>query len=100
MFIVLFPECTKKESTLFFTGIFDEIAEQNQEHWSALAPLPMEVVLSAGQKAKDEQRAGRFSVHLKHIFTEPLYNNDFFGFIYFVELIFFLHFCSVDQRKM
>lgn len=78
MFTVLFPECMKKESTqIFFTGIFDEIAEQNHEHWSALAPLPMEVVLSAGQKAKDEQPAGRFSVHLKHSFTKPLYNNDF-----------------------
>lgn len=24
------------------------------EHWSSLAPLPFEVVLSAGQKAKEE----------------------------------------------
>ncbi|PAN26706.1 hypothetical protein PAHAL_5G032600 [Panicum hallii] len=37
-------------------GVYPEIAVSKHEHWSALAPLPLEVVLSAGQKAKDEPR--------------------------------------------
>ncbi|KAJ4850158.1 scaffold protein Scd2 [Turnera subulata] len=34
-------------------GICADIAVSKHEHWSALAPLPFEVVISAGQKAKD-----------------------------------------------
>ncbi|XP_077240560.1 coiled-coil domain-containing protein SCD2-like [Tasmannia lanceolata] len=35
-------------------GIHAEIAEPKHEYWSSLAPLPIEAVLSAGQKAKEE----------------------------------------------
>ncbi|KAK2662253.1 hypothetical protein Ddye_000827 [Dipteronia dyeriana] len=35
-------------------GICSDIAVSKHEHWSALAPLPFEVVTSAGQKAKEE----------------------------------------------
>ncbi|XP_057498055.1 coiled-coil domain-containing protein SCD2-like [Actinidia eriantha] len=35
-------------------GIHAEIAAARYEYWSSFAPLPVEVVLSAGQKAKDE----------------------------------------------
>ena len=35
-------------------GICVDIASSKHEHWSSLAPLPFEVVISAGQKAKDE----------------------------------------------
>ncbi|KAJ1704027.1 hypothetical protein LUZ63_003806 [Rhynchospora breviuscula] len=35
-------------------GIYPDISVSKHEHWSSLAPLPLEVVLSAGQKAKDE----------------------------------------------
>ncbi|CAN1318005.1 Coiled-coil domain-containing protein SCD2 [Linum perenne] len=35
-------------------GICADIAASKHEHWSSLAPLPFEVVISAGQKAKDE----------------------------------------------
>eukprot|EP00268_Persea_americana_P023457 TRINITY_DN23057_c0_g1_i6.p1 TRINITY_DN23057_c0_g1~~TRINITY_DN23057_c0_g1_i6.p1 ORF type:complete len:542 (+),score=142.22 TRINITY_DN23057_c0_g1_i6:300-1925(+) len=35
-------------------GIHPEIAMSKHEHWSSLAPLPLEVVISAGQKAKDD----------------------------------------------
>ncbi|XP_023876304.1 coiled-coil domain-containing protein SCD2 isoform X1 [Quercus suber] len=35
-------------------GICADIAMSKYEHWSSLAPLPFEVVLSAGQKAKEE----------------------------------------------
>nr|DAD37923.1 TPA_asm: hypothetical protein HUJ06_008564 [Nelumbo nucifera] len=35
-------------------GIHAEIAGAKHEYWSSLAPLPLEVVLSAGQKAKEE----------------------------------------------
>ena len=36
------------------TGICSDISVTKHEHWSALAPLPFEVVISAGQKAKEE----------------------------------------------
>ncbi|XP_050379104.1 coiled-coil domain-containing protein SCD2-like isoform X2 [Argentina anserina] len=35
-------------------GICADIAESKHEHWSSLAPLPYEVIISAGQKAKEE----------------------------------------------
>ncbi|KAL5552579.1 hypothetical protein UlMin_039980 [Ulmus minor] len=35
-------------------GICADIAVTKYEHWSSLAPLPFEVVVSAGQKAKEE----------------------------------------------
>ncbi|KAJ7957490.1 coiled-coil domain-containing protein SCD2 [Quillaja saponaria] len=35
-------------------GICADIAVSKYEHWSSLAPLPFEVVVSAGQKAKEE----------------------------------------------
>uniref|UniRef100_A0A5B7B988 Coiled-coil domain-containing protein SCD2 n=1 Tax=Davidia involucrata TaxID=16924 RepID=A0A5B7B988_DAVIN len=35
-------------------GIHAEIAGARYEYWSSFAPLPVEVVLAAGQKAKDE----------------------------------------------
>ncbi|KAK1567656.1 hypothetical protein Q3G72_014924 [Acer saccharum] len=35
-------------------GICADIAVSKHEHWSALAPLPFEIVISAGQKAKEE----------------------------------------------
>ncbi|KAI3467801.1 hypothetical protein Pfo_024464 [Paulownia fortunei] len=35
-------------------GICADIAVSKREYWSSLAPLPLEVVLSAGQKAKEE----------------------------------------------
>ncbi|KAM5571559.1 coiled-coil domain-containing protein SCD2-like [Rosa sericea] len=35
-------------------GICADIAESKHEHWSSLAPLPYEVIISAGQKAKED----------------------------------------------
>eukprot|EP00252_Welwitschia_mirabilis_P009818 TRINITY_DN2269_c0_g1_i1.p1 TRINITY_DN2269_c0_g1~~TRINITY_DN2269_c0_g1_i1.p1 ORF type:complete len:546 (-),score=137.54 TRINITY_DN2269_c0_g1_i1:594-2231(-) len=35
-------------------GIHAEIAAAKHEHWSSFAPLPLEVVISAGQKAKED----------------------------------------------
>ncbi|CAJ2641290.1 unnamed protein product [Trifolium pratense] len=35
-------------------GICADIAQSKYEHWSSLAPLPFELVISAGQKAKEE----------------------------------------------
>lgn len=35
-------------------GIHPEIASSKSDFWSSLAPLPLEVVLSAGQRAKEE----------------------------------------------
>ena len=37
-----------------FPGICADIAISKHEYWSSLAPLPFEVVISAGQKAKEE----------------------------------------------
>ncbi|KAL7218417.1 hypothetical protein ACSBR2_011646 [Camellia fascicularis] len=39
--------------------ILAEIATARHEHWSSFAPLPVEVVLAAGQKAKDENSLGQ-----------------------------------------
>ncbi|KAL8456829.1 hypothetical protein ACS0TY_034076 [Phlomoides rotata] len=39
-------------------GICADIAVSKNEHWSSLAPLPFEVVISAGQKAKEESWNG------------------------------------------
>ncbi|KAL3818487.1 hypothetical protein ACJIZ3_004392 [Penstemon smallii] len=39
-------------------GICADIAVPKYEHWSSLAPLPFEVVISAGQKAKEESWDG------------------------------------------
>ncbi|CAN1295083.1 Coiled-coil domain-containing protein SCD2 [Linum perenne] len=36
-------------------GICADVAVPKHEYWSSLAPLPFEVVLSAGQKAKEER---------------------------------------------
>jgi hypothetical protein len=40
------------------SGICADVAVSKHEHWSALAPLPFEVVISAGQKAKEESDGG------------------------------------------
>uniref|UniRef100_A0A5B7B984 Putative coiled-coil domain-containing protein SCD2 n=1 Tax=Davidia involucrata TaxID=16924 RepID=A0A5B7B984_DAVIN len=37
-------------------GMCADIAVSKHEHWSSLAPLPFEVLISAGQKAKEESR--------------------------------------------
>ncbi|CAI9786866.1 unnamed protein product [Fraxinus pennsylvanica] len=39
-------------------GICADIAVSKYEHWSSLAPLPFEVVVSAGQKAREESWDG------------------------------------------
>ena len=42
-----------------FIGIHSDIAEQKLEHWSSVAPLALEVVLSIGQKARDGTLSGQ-----------------------------------------
>ncbi|XXG84127.1 hypothetical protein AAC387_Pa10g1718 [Persea americana] len=39
-------------------GIHAEIAGSKLDYWSSLAPLPLEIVLSSGQKAKEEDSIG------------------------------------------
>ncbi|CAN4088698.1 unnamed protein product [Withania somnifera] len=39
-------------------GICADIAGAKHEHWSSFAPLPFEVVISAGQKARNESWSG------------------------------------------
>ncbi|CAK9177475.1 unnamed protein product [Ilex paraguariensis] len=39
-------------------GICADVAVSKHEHWSSLAPLPFEIVISAGQKAKEESWNG------------------------------------------
>jgi hypothetical protein len=62
--------------------VYPEIAVSKHEHWSSLAPLPLEVVLSAGQKAKEEPRKqGKFASLLylscRFLFHAPQLNNCF-----------------------
>ncbi|XP_057852561.1 coiled-coil domain-containing protein SCD2 isoform X2 [Cryptomeria japonica] len=42
----------------FHHGIYSEIAGERHEYWSSLAPLPLEVVMSAGFKVKEEHVNG------------------------------------------
>ncbi|KAB5525199.1 hypothetical protein DKX38_022948 [Salix brachista] len=42
-------------------GICADIAVSKHELWSSLAPLPFELVISAGQKAKESDKGGRDS---------------------------------------
>lgn len=53
-------------------GIYPEIAVCKYEHWSSLAPLPFEVVISAGQKAKEESQ-DRGQLSFPSHFTFPLF---------------------------
>lgn len=41
--------------------ILSDIAEDKYEYWSSFAPLPLEVVISAGQKARDNCSTGMHS---------------------------------------
>lgn len=44
--------------TFVVSGICADIAGTKHEHWSSFAPLPFEVVISAGQKAREESWNG------------------------------------------
>ncbi|KAF6149546.1 hypothetical protein GIB67_003694 [Kingdonia uniflora] len=57
--------------------IHSEIAGQKYEFWSSLAPLPFEVVLSAGQKAKEENTADKADLDKRGIFPRDM--NDLSG---------------------
>lgn len=39
---------------IMILGLYPEIAISKYEYWSSLAPLPLEVVISAGQKSMEE----------------------------------------------
>ncbi|MCL7024302.1 hypothetical protein MKW94_022746 [Papaver nudicaule] len=59
-------------------GIFPDISVSKHEHWSSLAPLPYEVVISAGQKAKEESKnQGKTDMDTKNKLTRDL--NDLTG---------------------
>ena len=40
------------------SGICADIAVSKHEHWSSLAILPFEIVISAGQKTEESRNAG------------------------------------------
>ena len=48
-------------------GIHAEISKERCDYWSAFAPLPVEVVISAGQKAKEANGKSTF-LHILHSF--------------------------------
>ncbi|KAI3967018.1 hypothetical protein MKW92_046145 [Papaver armeniacum] len=59
-------------------GICPDISGSKHEHWSSLAPLPYEVVISAGQKAKEESKnQGKADLDNKNKLTRDL--NDLTG---------------------
>lgn len=39
-------------------GIYPDIAGAKLNYWSSLAPLPVEIVMAAGQKAKEDSHSG------------------------------------------
>lgn len=49
---------------LLFLGIHADIAREKYEYWASLAPLPVEIVLAAGQKSREENLAGILIVGL------------------------------------
>lgn len=54
-------------------GVYPDIAVSKHEHWSSLAPLPLELVISAGQKAKEESwNKGDADVERKDILARDL----------------------------
>lgn len=55
---MLFIEAPTFNQPLQLTGICMNIAVSKHEHWSSVAPLPFEVVISAGQKAREESWDG------------------------------------------
>ncbi|CAM8920480.1 unnamed protein product [Rhodiola kirilowii] len=48
-------------------GICADIAASKYEHWSSLAPLPFELIISAGQRAKEESAYNKDSDRGKHV---------------------------------
>lgn len=52
-------------------GIQSDIAAAKYEYWSSFAPLPLEIVLEAGQNAKDEKSLGNNACS-----THSLLNRD------------------------
>lgn len=42
-----------------FAGIYADIAGARHEYWSSFASRPVEVILAAGQKAKDENSSSK-----------------------------------------
>lgn len=55
-----------------YHGIHAEIATARYEYWSSFAPLPVEVVLAAGQKAKDENSFVNSDVAERENFLQDL----------------------------
>lgn len=47
-------ECKVNVALFSLPGICADIAASKHEYWSSFAPLPFELVISAGQKAKEE----------------------------------------------
>lgn len=51
------------------TGVCADIAALKHDHWSSLAPLPFEVVISAGQKAREDSWDGMCILYTASLFT-------------------------------
>lgn len=63
LLILKVQEKKERKGWLFYcfvypTGVCADIAALKHDHWSSLAPLPFEVVISAGQKAREDSWDG------------------------------------------
>ncbi|KAL9272213.1 Coiled-coil domain-containing protein [Drosera capensis] len=58
-------------------GLHPDIAEAKYEFWSSFAPLPVEVVLAAGQKAKDDNQPVPNDVEERGKFLQDI--NELYG---------------------
>ncbi|PKA59356.1 hypothetical protein AXF42_Ash001450 [Apostasia shenzhenica] len=58
------------------TGIHSDIAEAKNEYWSSFASLPLEIVLSAGQRAREDPSTGRDDLKDKERFTYDINDLD------------------------
>uniref|UniRef100_A0A803KPH4 Coiled-coil domain-containing protein SCD2 n=1 Tax=Chenopodium quinoa TaxID=63459 RepID=A0A803KPH4_CHEQI len=57
-------------------GIYPDIAEAKLEYWSSFAPLPVEIVIAAGQKAKEDNHSAMALAFLEGPAEGLSANND------------------------
>ncbi|CAO2824357.1 unnamed protein product [Amaranthus hypochondriacus] len=51
-------------------GIYSDIAGVKLDYWSSLAPLPFEIVVAAGQKAKEDRLSAKYDDESEQISSE------------------------------
>lgn len=75
VFYILHGACLDFSRTSLFAGIQADIAGVKHEYWSSFAPLPVEIVLAAGQRAREEDISSKISFYIVFYFIHfPKYS--------------------------